>query len=239
MRTTPAGTAGVDSRRQHRFAAALPHLDLRALGDADLLQRERVHPRPRRLRVGRLLQRRRAPHERIGEVDRHVGDALEALSGRLWALAIGDIGAIAELRRDARRPCGSEFARRRRSIRTRSRAARASIPARAAPSTRDACSPNGLTTPLKRCTRPSQLTNVPRGLGERADRQQRRRHTACRAGTATCTTTKSAFSSAARAATGFAQSNSGSAPRTMYALRGSASIARAFMPPVCGNASAT
>ena len=56
---------------------------------------------------------------------------------------------------------------------------------------------------------------------------------------ARATTTKSAASSAARAATGYAQSNSGSAPSTRYALRGSASIALACRPPDRGKAPAT
>ncbi len=38
----------------------------------------RVHARPGRPRLLRLLQRRRAAHQRIGEVDRHFGDALDA-----------------------------------------------------------------------------------------------------------------------------------------------------------------
>ena len=41
-----------------------------------------MHPCLRRPRVGGLLQRHRATHQRIGEIDRNVGDALERRRGR-------------------------------------------------------------------------------------------------------------------------------------------------------------
>jgi hypothetical protein len=58
-----------------RFAGALPHQDRLARRDLEALQQRRVHPAARGARVARLLQRGRAPHQRIRGIDRHVGDA--------------------------------------------------------------------------------------------------------------------------------------------------------------------
>ena len=74
----PAGTAASATAVSTASPRALADPHLRAVGHAEPRQRHRVHPRARRPRVGGLLQRRRAADQRIGEVDRHVGDALEA-----------------------------------------------------------------------------------------------------------------------------------------------------------------
>ena len=67
----------VDLSRQHRFAATLANLDLRAFLDAELIEQRAMQPGLGWLGIGRGLQLRRAPNERIGEVDRDVGDALD------------------------------------------------------------------------------------------------------------------------------------------------------------------
>jgi hypothetical protein len=50
-----------------------------------------VHARARRLRVGGLLQRLGAAHERVGEVDRDVGDALERRGLHAGAAGASDV----------------------------------------------------------------------------------------------------------------------------------------------------
>ena len=99
-------------------------------------------------------------------------------------------------------------------------------------------SPSGFTTPWNSCTRPSQLTNVP-AVSVNGEIGSRMSAYALPCANGLITTTRSAFSSAPRAATALAKSNSASACSSMYALRGSASIACTFMPPVCGCAPAT
>ena len=85
--TTPAGTRGVDARSSAPpRRAPCRDLDLRAFRDADLGQRQRAHPRPRWFRVGGLLQRRRPARERVREMDRNVGHALESRSDRVAGL---------------------------------------------------------------------------------------------------------------------------------------------------------
>ena len=153
--------AGIDDGRQHRLAAALLHLHLPALDDAERREQRPVHARLRRLRVLRELQRRRAAHQRVGEVDRYVGHALDRRGASVRGLA---------------RP--------RRRVRLSSFAAMASAPATTdartsaadsavkpaslsiVPSTRSTFQPgrvsaNGRTTPWNSCSRPSQLTNAP------------------------------------------------------------------------------
>ena len=59
---------------------ALVHRDLNPglRGQAQLVEQLPVHPGHRAARVLRLLQRRRAARERIGEIEGHVGDALDS-----------------------------------------------------------------------------------------------------------------------------------------------------------------
>ena len=61
----------------------------RPAGTPSCCSERRVHPGARRLRVARPLQRRRAAHERVGEIDRHVGDALDAGNGLRRRLDFG------------------------------------------------------------------------------------------------------------------------------------------------------
>ena len=170
MRTTPAGTPASTARGQHRLAAALPHLDLRALGDAELLQRQRVHPRPRRLRVGGLLQRRRAAHQRVGEMDRHVGDALEA--GRVASPASRSRPACRCASRAAMSAAAGSSARTS-SIDSKSKPGRPS----SEPSTRSTfhagrVSPSGFDDAVEALHAALAVDERAGGLGERADRQQ-------------------------------------------------------------------
>ena len=53
-----------------------------------------MHTRARRTRVGGQLQRRRAAHQRIGRIDRYIGDALNASGGGRWT--DGDARAVVE-----------------------------------------------------------------------------------------------------------------------------------------------
>src|SRR5262249_60073831 len=77
-------------------------------------------------------------------------------------------------------------------------------------------SPNGLTTPLQRCTRPSQLTNVPAvSVYGPTGSSTSAYGVPCRNGDST--TTKTTASRAVRPATGGAQSDSGSGPLATYA----------------------
>ena len=172
MRGCPAATrttfgASDASTRAGRTTCAPPWLTRTgvAVDDAALgCQARCAMPTDRRPRVGGELQRRRAPHDRIGGVDRHVGDALER---RRPCRRPAGTSPAASARRRWRGAPGSS--RRRRALRrappptsrTRSRRGRAGCRARAAPSTPAARRRSGLTTPWKLCTRPSALTKVP------------------------------------------------------------------------------
>ena len=78
MRTTPSGKrvveGGVEQRARRRPGAPRT---LSPAATRRLRASGAFGQRARRLRVARRLQRRRAAHDRVAEVDRHVGDALE------------------------------------------------------------------------------------------------------------------------------------------------------------------
>src|SRR4029078_8308739 len=59
----PRGDLRIRDGSEHRLAASLRDLHQRALGHADLREREQVHPRFRWLRIRGLLERGCAPHE--------------------------------------------------------------------------------------------------------------------------------------------------------------------------------
>ncbi len=206
------GHARVGDGGQDRLAAALPDPDLRALRHAEPGERSarsaapaaasrrrsaaataRGAPAGRRNGSGR---RRRAPSATAPLVGFAMGDA--ACRWRAWP-------------RSRRRTAATRA--RPRSSRNRIRAARAANRGRAAPSTPGRVSPSGFTTPLHACARPSQLTKVPAvSVNGLIGSSTSAYCVPCRNGDST--TTNSACSSAPRAATGFAQSNSGSAPST-------------------------
>ena len=173
-RRAPRSPASVASQRagSMRLRGALRHAHLVAGLQAQLLPQRRRQADNRRACVGGGLQRRRAPHQRIGGVDRHVGHALEpARAGacsRAIAAAVRLSSAWTAMPAVAQRFGAHLFGR-----------GLESKPARPSrlPSTRSTfqagrVSPSGLTTPWKLCTRPSALTKLPGGLGERRDRQQ-------------------------------------------------------------------
>ena len=60
------------------FIRALADANLVTIGHAKLGHDIRIHARPRRLGVRSLLQRPGTAHQRVGEVNRHVRNALEA-----------------------------------------------------------------------------------------------------------------------------------------------------------------
>ena len=68
----------LDARRQHDRCLALTDAHDAAVDDAELGRELARHADDGRARVGGELQRGRAADERVGGVDRHVGDALEA-----------------------------------------------------------------------------------------------------------------------------------------------------------------
>ena len=128
-------------------------------------------PRPRRLRVGGLLQRRRAAHQRIGEIDRHVGDALESGAGaagrcdRRRAVPLASRAAIVGGRRQRR-------ARRRRSMsNVEPGQPEQRCRARAAPSSRARLAER-LHDAVERLHAALAVDERAGGLGERRDRQQ-------------------------------------------------------------------
>ena len=88
------------------------------------------------LRVGGLLQRRRAAHQRIGEVDRNVGDALDAGARCRTASRSRRRVPLCEARRDAGGPPAAVRRARRRST-SKSKPGRPSIE----PSTRSTFQP--------------------------------------------------------------------------------------------------
>ena len=78
----PSGQTSVNADLDERRAFALAHAHPLALPDAQALGQRGREPCARRQRVARPLQRPRAAHDRVPEIDRDVGDALEPVCGR-------------------------------------------------------------------------------------------------------------------------------------------------------------
>ena len=139
----------------------LAHAHLRRRRDAELRQQRARSCRRRGGRASAVCcSGGDAAHQRIGEVDRHVGDALDAAAA---ARAPASPAARAAFDKRAR-----DIAARRAPRRAPASTVSNSKPGRPSrlPSTRSTfqagrASPSGLTTPWKLCTRPSALTKVP------------------------------------------------------------------------------
>ena len=75
------GQRGIETHRQHGVCAALADAHRCALHQAELIPQCGRDTRHRRGRIGGVLQRVGAAHERVGRVDGHVGNALQARCG--------------------------------------------------------------------------------------------------------------------------------------------------------------
>ena len=190
-------------------------------------------------RVGRELQRGGAAHDRIGRVDRHVGDALEAPRRRRRSAsgvrpAADAQRAAAGARRSSRRRRAPRRAPLPRS-RTRSPSGRAGCRARASTFQAGRASPSGLTTPWKLCTRPSALTKVPEVSVNGAIGSSTSAMSCPALRNDVSATTISARVSAAAAAAALAASSAGSTLSSRHAFSGASpsapSIWPAFSPP--------
>ena len=138
-------------------------------GDAELRQQARIHPRARRPRIRGLLQRRRAAHQRIGEVHRHVGNSLDARRRAsppppTRSMRLESSDATSRPPRHAARTC---------SMVSKSKPG---LPSRL-PSTRSTfqpgrVSPSGFTVACEALHPAFGVDEAARGLGEGRDRQQ-------------------------------------------------------------------
>ena len=127
----------IDLRCKHRLAATLADLHLRAFGQPELIEQRLMQPRLRRLRIGCRLQRGGPAHQRIGEMDRYVGNAFDAARGLRPASPSRRSSRSTACAR-ARPTAPSTASRICSSCRTRIPAVRASCRARATPSSRGA-----------------------------------------------------------------------------------------------------
>ena len=152
----------VDHRREHGLAITLRHPDLgRRRPTPSVSNSDRCIARLRRAGSPPSVAARRTTHQRVGEIDRHIGDAFEPRTPRSQVWRPPAMSAFDRLRRDVAAWPAAPTRERRPRCRNRIPAVRACVPSTRSTFQPGRVSPSGCTTPLKPARVPSPLTNVP------------------------------------------------------------------------------